>query len=55
MEVRMMVAMFGMTLGTALLILGRGRSSAKEVRLVGAFLLLAGFCYLLGIQAPKLW
>jgi hypothetical protein len=55
MDFRTVVAVSGMVVGLALLLIGRKNRWAIELRLAGAFLLASSFAYLMGIPAPKLW
>ena len=48
-----LVSALGMGIGTTFMLLGREAASPSELRIVGGFLLVAGFCWLLGIQFPK--
>lgn len=55
MALQTLVAIAGMFMGGLLLFLGRRDREQKDVRLVGAFLLVAGFCYILGYKIPNLF
>ena len=50
----LMAALLGMGIGSSLMYWGREKGSPKELRIVGGFLLVAGFCYILGIEVPRL-
>ena len=54
MNLRLWVAVCGIGIGTFLLLLGSRKGAAKELRTVGGFLLVASFCYLLGVGIPPI-
>ena len=55
MDLEQACAIAGSLIGAVLMFVGRTKDTPKELRLVGGFLLVAGFCYLLGLKLPDLW